>query len=903
MFLRELYENLLLFENYNGKLNKLKTELPDHVADIDARVNWAKQVFNDRNQSMLWYISLYEAWLKQNTDPKAKAVYERMLGGANPIDDFAVFESELNHWLGTPRFMRDNRAIQLLSRINAQTTTVDSLVKNLIAVEEDIKKADEEELKNKTPIDILEGDHVVLPLGKQGDWWLLPTRSHEPESKFMGHCGTAAQSSSVLLSLRDKTPVPWVTMEYNPERKELHQMKGRSNSKPANKFHYAILALLLSDIVEGIYGTSYQASSDFSIFDMKEDLINQISQAKPKLIVDQINKFPIDFLRSPISVRSDPDYRKVAITRLPGINLLVDTSGNVSTDEATWEQSIKSHPLMIIYAPNTLQDWEKRVTRYMIAHPRDLGYCDNRIRANYNIMKSVIENANPAAIELVPYRAPHYKELAHLALSRQPQLIKGMNTDGWTREEVKAAWLKAAKFYLNTPDWPVHLFTEDDEKDIWKSQIRNEGSIITKLPDGLFDGADLVELWNAAVDQNHHLVVHKSFVNATIPEEEKDKIRNKAVRNNQGEYIERFRPDLVEDEDERERLWLHAIRRLPNLIRYLPDALISNSLKHEFVNETLRNHPEYVNIAPYIDSYYDETQADFWVRGCYAKPDNLREFPEHLLKNKAILKKAWIAVFSSKMYNPFKLNEIPKGLFNIELLKSITKDAIEKDPNQLEYADPELIDGDLRLQGINLMMTRNTWKFLELEENPLPPESFTTEEIRDVWTDALEFVAEDDANNSLYLITSDWLPYHLLDRNLIKHVLFTGVEHDDDVDNDCIINRLNYNVFTKILTPKEIDELHLKTIQHSNNGENGGAFAAIPSRYQTFELAATALRLHMYQIDGVVASDKFSEEQLNELRDIAGHPTEEEAFQDYIREMKESIEQQQWRPDPFEGQQ
>jgi len=116
-------------------------------------------------------------------------------------------------------------------------------------------------------------------------------------------------------------------------------MKGRSNSKPANKFHYAILALLLSDIVDGIYtGTSYQASSDFSIFDMKEDLINQISQAKPKLIIDQINKFPIDFLRSPISVRSNPDYRNIAITRLPGINLLVDTSGNVSADDDTWEQ-------------------------------------------------------------------------------------------------------------------------------------------------------------------------------------------------------------------------------------------------------------------------------------------------------------------------------------------------------------------------------------------------------------------------------------------------------------------------------------------------------------------------------------------------------------------------------------
>ena len=45
MRLRELYDPIVLFENYNGKLNKLKKEFPDQTAEIDARVNWATEVF------------------------------------------------------------------------------------------------------------------------------------------------------------------------------------------------------------------------------------------------------------------------------------------------------------------------------------------------------------------------------------------------------------------------------------------------------------------------------------------------------------------------------------------------------------------------------------------------------------------------------------------------------------------------------------------------------------------------------------------------------------------------------------------------------------------------------------------------------------------------------------------
>ena len=105
MKLRELYETIQLDENYNGKVNKLKNsplfaQNPDLLQDFDARLEWAKQVFSDKNQPMLWYITLYEAWLLQEQDPNAKAKYETMLGGRPPFN-FAEFEQTLNHWLSS----------------------------------------------------------------------------------------------------------------------------------------------------------------------------------------------------------------------------------------------------------------------------------------------------------------------------------------------------------------------------------------------------------------------------------------------------------------------------------------------------------------------------------------------------------------------------------------------------------------------------------------------------------------------------------------------------------------------------------------------------------------------------------------------------------------------------------
>lgn len=910
MRLRELYETIQLDENYNGKVNKLKNsplfaQHPDLLQDFDARLEWAKQVFSDKNQPMLWYITLYESWLLQEQDPNAKTKYETMLGGYPPFD-FAAFEQTLNHWLSSA-YAERNQIKDVVKKINAQTTTVDALIKNLEAAEAVIKKEDEAKAKNATPIEILEGDHIVLPLGNQGDWWLLPTSSHKAESKIMGHCGTAGNNKNVLLSLRDKTPIPWVTMEYSADNKELYQMKGRSNSKPANKFHHAILALLKSDLVDGMFtGQTYQPASDFSIFDMNPAMIEDVAATKPNLIMTQIKKYPIDFLRAPQTLRANPNYRNFAISFLPGIAVILDEDGVTSTDNDTWEKAINQDPGMIIYSPTTLKDWENRVTKYLVKNHRNLGYCGNHIRSNYNIMKEVITHGDAAAIELVPYRAPQYKELAVLAIGQSPKLIKSVNTEGWSKEEMRKAWMNAAHQYLDTEDWPTELFTPEDDKEIWRTQVKNNKYSISKIPPGLFDEQELIEVWGDATKAHPGLIKSSGFINLNIPEEEKDQMRIATVFKHP-EYIAELRPDLIEDENDRIELWTKACDSYPNLIIVLKKAAIPDEVKIELTVKTVRDNPTYItNIDQRLIPDENE-RIELWIKACKVQPNykNDPKFPTDAFdRNPAKLKELWIGMFETNLpYDRPRLNELPSELFTPAEAITIARKVIDEDPSQLMYAPPSITTTEEKLTIIKDLMNSDPWKVMSSPHNPTPPDLYTREQIKEVWDYALSNITdlESDSNDG-YIVTSDWLPYHIVDQDLLK----SAIQHaaiNDYYENDSLLARINYNLLERLFTPAELNKLHKDVIVNTDcYNENGGPFAAIPLKYRTYELCRFALDHDPFNINIVVASkENFTEREFEELRAMSNNRIDEEFVED-IQQQTAHNSFQNYRPLSFEGQ-
>lgn len=123
-------------------------------------------------------------------------------------------------------------------------------------------------------------------------WWNLNVTHCEVEGDAMGHCGNAATADNdeTVLSLRQrverngkKFDVPHLTFILNTYTGQLGEMKGRSNNKPATKYHPYIMALLRNDLIKGIVGGGYAPHQNFQLTDLPHKDFERLVQEKPTL--------------------------------------------------------------------------------------------------------------------------------------------------------------------------------------------------------------------------------------------------------------------------------------------------------------------------------------------------------------------------------------------------------------------------------------------------------------------------------------------------------------------------------------------------------------------------------------------------------------------------------------------
>ena len=107
--------------------------------------------------------------------------------------------------------------------------------------------------------EVEEGETVVeLPNGWK--WVMLSAAYCKKEGGAMGHCGNiaGANPNDRILSLRQPADgdnwAAHLTFIWSPKAGTLGEMKGRSNSKPAKKYHDAIIQLLRQDMITIILG-------------------------------------------------------------------------------------------------------------------------------------------------------------------------------------------------------------------------------------------------------------------------------------------------------------------------------------------------------------------------------------------------------------------------------------------------------------------------------------------------------------------------------------------------------------------------------------------------------------------------------------------------------------------------
>jgi len=494
----------ILVENHAGKVNKMKKELASVAPgtpgeqELNARVEWAKTTLV-KEQAILWYVTLFEYSVKYNEtqDPTFQTEFNKMWGEGNyQFQGFDKLQTELTHFFAGD-YGNNQHMSNVLKAIRPATTTVNALIENATAAEQriiaDNKK--QQELDNRPDIELLNGDSILLPVGKY-NWWVLPHSSHLPESKAMGHCGNASTPDNYLLSLRSIKPVwPVLTFEWNSDDKLLYQSKGPLNAKPGNKFHPYILSLIMSNLISGINSRySYQPANDFSVFDLSANDLRTVAAQKPVLIENQIEKYPIDILRAPGDVIKDyPNFRNLAIRKHHGLSTIIAEDGTIDQSHETWEDAIQRSPDLLIYAPDTLNDWESRITLLLRQRPDLLGYCSAKIRGNYNIMKMVLE-VKPEAFETVPLRAPSYNDLAIVAVSKRHKLLEAIPENLRTFELCKAAVKNFEDTSHGYDSIPVdklmqlmnlHTFTKEQQQELASPLVRFDetGLLYNLLPD------------------------------------------------------------------------------------------------------------------------------------------------------------------------------------------------------------------------------------------------------------------------------------------------------------------------------------------------------------------------------------------------------------------------------------
>jgi len=152
-------------------------------------------------------------------------------------------------------------------------------------------------------VKVHEGDKIILEINNKQAWWLLDREACRDEGAAMGHCGNThrPKPGDRILSFRtmedNNRLVPRLTFILD-RNGYLGEMKGRGNTKPAAKYHPAIIALLnRTDVVKGIKGGGYRPENNFSLDDIEDDaVVDALVNKNPNLldVASMIERFGIN---------------------------------------------------------------------------------------------------------------------------------------------------------------------------------------------------------------------------------------------------------------------------------------------------------------------------------------------------------------------------------------------------------------------------------------------------------------------------------------------------------------------------------------------------------------------------------------------------------------------------------
>lgn len=319
--------------------------------NIESEINWARS-FLKREDRIVWYLRLikiyytnilYQRYPKDenidstfpdDADNLALAKEKNTVGrdlkkteikantSARSIDSLNRIKQELTHYLG-----QDIASIRDYIFSNEPPQV-------LFEKLEDLESEWQSKIGTET-VQIQDGDDLVMKFDGNMGWWLLDRGGCRDEADAMGHCGNvpSQKSGDSILSFRTQIEgkywKPHLTFILDGNG-YLGEMKGRSNDKPAEKYHPYIIALLKNEkLIKGIKGGGYMPQNNFSLDDLDERDREELIQINPNLM-SVFDKYKKDGLTPEITAGLE---NKLYDSPLPGI----DSIEQEETILETWD--------------------------------------------------------------------------------------------------------------------------------------------------------------------------------------------------------------------------------------------------------------------------------------------------------------------------------------------------------------------------------------------------------------------------------------------------------------------------------------------------------------------------------------------------------------------------------------
>ena len=504
-------KDLLLEATYDGMITKLKKDFPNNIKDIDDNLKQAKTILQKQDR-IVWYLKVLRAYLSNDIN-EVKGNYN--------FTNIEQFNHDLFHYYGYNIGEIQNQ--QLANQ-------------NISELFDTFQKAIDTYKKSpKAPVPVQHGDYELIKCNDGNSWWFVDRGYCEEEGRSGKHCGNVMgqhDTTQRILSLR--TPNHNVILTFILENDGfLGEMKAKANQKPSEKYHPNIMQLLLNPIVKGIKGAGYAPDMNFSIFDLSEQNIKiLINHGKESFIANQIEALPIEFLKAPDYIKANKEYQNIAVNKLPVLKHIINNENDLNA----WEQAISENANMIIFAPDTLTNFEKRVYEYLIKQPAQLLKCSKNISYNYNIVHALVsDNENNLRyvlptipkyteiatiaimkwggnIQYVPDTAKDYVELCKLAVKYSATAIKHISPS-------LKEYYEICKYAVLTTGGALAYIDKDFKTfELCKIAISHWGYAIEYVPLDKFTDDEIYELSKLAVSKNKANILY-------VPDKFKAKIR------------------------------------------------------------------------------------------------------------------------------------------------------------------------------------------------------------------------------------------------------------------------------------------------------------------------------------------------------------------------------------------